>query len=246
MKIDVKKYPYPRRRIIRGILKNLTNLMFLMTSDFKIIGEENFPKEGPLLVAVNHFSFMDPLAVIKSTPWKLDFLGGTKAPNSPASVNWLRHVYGIIPVARGSVSRETFIASESILAQKGVVGIFPEGGSWATVLRPPRPGVAFLAARTGAPILPIGLEGFEDFMPALSRGKRPKVVVRVGKPFGPINMDVRSRDDRKKLDDFGHEIMQKISELIPPEKRGFYSKDPVIREAARGTEIYPWDNMQEV
>ena len=230
---------------MRGILKRLINLLFLTTSDFEIIGKENFPKEGPLLVVGNHFSFLDPLAVVRATPWKLDFLGGSQTPNSPNSVNWLRHTYGIIPVFRGSVSRETFIASESILAQKGVLGIFPEGGSWATVLRPPRPGVAFLAARTGAPILPMGLEGFENFTSTLAKGKRPKVTVRVGKPFGPFTMDVRTREDRNKLDDVGHEIMRQISDLLPPEKRGFYSDDPMIREAAKGTEIYPWENMQE-
>ncbi len=246
MKIDIEKYPYPRRRVLRGILKNLVNMLFFTTSDFKIIGKENFPKEGPLLVVGNHFSFLDPLAVIQSTPWRLDFLGGTQAPNSPQTVNWLRHVYGIVPVFRGSVSRETFIASESILAQKGVLGIFPEGGSWASVLRPPRPGVAFLAARTGARILPIGLEGFENYMQGLRTGKRPKVVVRVGKPFGPFNIDVRTREDRVKLDEIGDEIMRHISELLPPEKRGFYSDDPIIRAQAKGTEIYPWENMQEV
>jgi len=43
----------------------------------------------------------------------------------------------------------------------------------------------------------------------------------------------------------GHEIMRHIAELIPPEKRGHYSDNPVIREAAKGTEIYPWANKVE-
>jgi hypothetical protein len=44
----------------------------------------------------------------------------------------------------------------------------------------------------------------------------------------------------------GHIIMRRISELIPPERRGFYSDDPAIREAARGTEIYPFATTAEV
>ncbi len=246
MKVDVKKYPFPRRRVLRSVLRKLINFVFTITGDFEVIGKENLPDKGPLLVVGNHFSFLDPLAVISISPWKLDFLGGTRTPNAPATAEWLRHVWGIVPVFRGSVSRETFIASESILSQNGVLGIFPEGGNWANVLRPARPGVAFLAARTGAPILPIGLEGFDTYFPRLRKGKRPKVTVRIGKPFGPYILDVRGRDDRQKLDDVGHEIMQKIAELIPPEKRGFYSDDPIIRAAAKGTEIYPWANMQEV
>jgi hypothetical protein len=48
------------------------------------------------------------------------------------------------------------------------------------------------------------------------------------------------------MDEVGHTIMKNISLLIPPERRGFYSDDPVIREAARGTEIYPWADQSEI
>lgn len=245
MKINKQKYPYPNRQLRRGVLKFLINMVFKITGDFEITGKENLPEKGPLLVVGNHFSFLDPLAVISVCPWQVDFLGGTRTPNAPTVVEWLRHVWGIVPVFRGSVSRETFVASESILAQKGVIGIFPEGGNWATVLRPARPGVAFLAARTGAPILPIGLEGFDTYFARLRKGIRPKVKIRIGKLFGPYQLNMRERTDRAKLDEMGHEIMQQIAELIPPEKQGYYSDDPAIREAAKGTEIYPWDNMQE-
>lgn len=246
MNVETKKHSFRRRRVMRSLLKNLINLVFQATSDFQIFGEENLPKTGPLLVVSNHFSFIDPVAVIKVSPWKLDFLGGTRTPNAPAATEWLRHLWGFIPVFRGSVSRETFSSSEAILARKGVLGIFPEGGNWANVLRPPRPGVAFLAVRTGAPILPIGLDGFESYFPQLRKGKRPLVTARIGKTFGPYQVDVRGRGERGKLDEIGNEMMQHIAMLIPPEKRGFYSTDPSIREAARGTEIYPWANLQEI
>lgn len=245
MKLNLKKYPYPRRRIVRSILRNLIRLTFSGISDFQIEGQENLPTTGPLLVVANHFSFLDPVAVIRATPWPLDFLGGTRTPNAPLAIDWVRQVYGIVPVFRGSVSRETFIASESILAQNGVLGIFPEGGSWATVLRPARPGTAFLASQTGAKILPVGLEGFDDFFPRLRKGNRPKAIVRFGKTFGPIQINVRNRENRRELDEAGHEIMRHIADLIPPKKRGYYSDDPLIREAALGTEIYPWENLQE-
>ena len=52
-------------------------------------------------------------------------------------------------------------------------------------------------------------------------------------------------DTRKKLDEIGHDIMIQISRLLPPEKHGYYSNDPAIREAAKGTEIYPWETVQE-
>jgi hypothetical protein len=89
------------------------------------------------------------------------------------------------------------------------------------------------------------LDGFDTFFQSIKKGKRPKVIVRIGKLFGPFQLDVRGRSEREKLDGLGHEIMQEIAQLIPEEKRGFYSADPDIRDAAKGTEIYPWADIQE-
>jgi hypothetical protein len=50
---------------------------------------------------------------------------------------------------------------------------------------------------------------------------------------------------RRQLEEIGHEIMRRIAQMIPPERRGHYSDDPAIRAAAAGTEIYPWATMEE-
>ncbi len=242
---SLQQFRYPRRRLLRGALRNLIKVAYAALSDFNIIGTENLPDKGPLLVVANHFSFMDPVAVIRSVPYPIEFVGGFQMPNAPASVTWLPKVWGYLPVYRGSVSRRALIASQAVLKQNGVLGIFPEAGNWATVLRPARPGAAFLAARTNAPILPIGIHGLLDVFPSIRKGKRAVVTVRIGKPFGPYNFSVRNRADRKQIDEIGNEIMRKIAELIPPEWRGHYSEDPAIREAAKGTEIYPWDETPE-
>ena len=59
MKIDKNKYPYPRKKVIRSILRTLINIVFALLGDFEIIGEENLPQQGPLLVVGNHFSFLE-------------------------------------------------------------------------------------------------------------------------------------------------------------------------------------------
>ena len=144
-----------------------------------------------------------------------------------------------LPVYRGTGQRYALRAAESILAQGGVLGIAPEGGSWATVLRPARPGAAFLAARTGATILPVGIDGADQLFPSLGKLRRARVTARIGKPYGPFQVEARGKKRREQLDELGHEIMRRIADLIPPEKRGYYSDDPAIREAAKGTEIFP-------
>lgn len=236
---------YPRRKAVRGLLRSCINLALSALCDWQIIDPQNFPAEGPLIVAGNHFSFLDPVALIGASPWPIEFLGGTQTPNAPKTVSWIARVYGILPVRRGGLTRETLLSAQAVLEQKGVLGIFPEAGSWATVLRPARPGAAVLASRTRAKILPIGFDGLIDVFPSLRRGRRARVTMRVGKPFGPFFISERGTNDRRKLDEIGHEIMGKIAELIPPNRRGFYSHDPQVREAARGTEIYPWDHIVE-
>jgi hypothetical protein len=71
------------------------------------------------------------------------------------------------------------------------------------------------------------------------------VTIKIGQPFGPFTASGAGREHRKQLDEIGHEIMRHIAELLPPGLRGHYSDDPAIREAARGTEIYPWDHKVE-
>jgi len=237
---------YPRRTKARRLLRALGRAALGVLTRIEVTGTENLPQSGPLLVVANHFSFIDPVAVIRATPWPLEFLGGTHLPNAPYWATWIPRLWGYYPVRRGTASRRGLRAAEEVLNQGGVLGVFPEAGSWASVLRPARPGTAFLATRTKARLLPIGLDGFTDVFPALREGRRARVSVRIGKPFGPFRATGRGRHRRAQLEKVGREIMQRIAELLPAERRGHFSHDPAVREAAKGAEIYPWDDAPEI
>ncbi len=230
---------------MRAVLRRLIALGLNFFADIEISGQANLPKSGPLLVVGNHFSFLDPVAMIHAMPWPLDFVGGLRMPNAPAVVRWIPGLWGVLPVRRGSLSRETLVASRKILTENGVLGIFPEAGSWAAVLRPARPGAAYLASSTRAQILPVGFDGLVDVFPSFRQGKRAQVHIRIGQPFGPLYVSERGEKDRDRLAEIGDEIMRRIAGLLPQERRGFYSDDPAIREAAKGTEVYPWAGVQE-
>ena len=238
-------FRYPRRRAIRALLHWLSHMAFGVLTDFHVSGQEHIPKHGPLIVVANHFSYIDPAAMVRVTPWPIEFVGGFRNPGAPPTVTWIPKLWGYFPLFRGTASTYALKAAEAVLNQNGVLAIFPEGGNWATVLRPARPGAAYLTARTGAPILPMGFDGLLDVFPRLNEGKRARVIVQIGKPFGPFKATGRGRERRRQLDEIGHQIMERIAELIPPERRGHYSDDPAIRKAAQGTEIYPWDTMTE-
>jgi len=235
----------PTHRAVRAVLRTLIRLAFSVLARLRIEGEENLPNEGPLLVVANHFHFVDPVAVIRAMPWPLEFIGGSRLPNAPTGVKWLTTLWGTTRVRRGGSSRDALRAAEAALSSDGIFGIFPEGGSWASVLRPARPGAAYLAARTGAQILPIGLDGLTDVFPSLRRFRRARVTIRIGVPFGPFDPTPRGREGREALDRIGETIMRRIAELIPPERRGVFSDDAAVRDAARDAAVYPWDRGRE-
>ncbi len=240
----VRRYPYPRRRPLRRVLRFLAGAAFRTLADLEVIGRENLPERGPLIVVANHFSFADPALMVSVVPWPIEFLAAVRAVNAPGIVHWIPWLWGAFRTRRGSVgARSALEAGEAVLRQGGVLGIYPEAGSWATVLRPARPGTAYLAVRTGAPILPMGFDGLPHLFPHLRRGRRAKVTVRIGKVFGPFRASGRGQERRRQLEEIGHEIMRHVAELLPPEKRGYYSPDPAIRQAALAVAEFPYADL---
>jgi 1-acyl-sn-glycerol-3-phosphate acyltransferase len=229
------------RRVIRRFLRALIRLAFASLSHLEIVGAENIPEEGPLLIAANHFHFADPVAMIRAFPDPIEFIGGAQMPFAPRIVRFIPKLWGYHAVYRGTGARDALRDAEGVLRGGGRVGIFPEGGSWAAVLRPARPGMAFLAVRTRARILPVGLDGLVELFPGLLRGRRGRVTVRIGEPLGPFSAVGTGRQRRRQLDGVGETVMQAIARLIPAPRRGRYSSDPQVRAAARASEAYPWD-----
>ncbi len=232
-------------RPLRRLLQYLARGLLGMLTDMEVEGRENFPKSGPLIMVGNHFSFVDPAVFVSIAPWPMDFIGGAVTPHAPRIVQFLPRLWGYLPVYRGTGSTYALKEADRILKTGGVVGIFPEGGSWAQVLRPARPGAALLTATAGAPLLPIGLTGFPKVFSSLREGKRARVRIRIGKPFGPFRIFGSRYERRRQLDKIGDEIMSRIADLIPQEEAGLYSKDPKVREAAKGSEYYPWEGIRE-
>lgn len=84
VKVDwQKKYPYPRRRFIRGLLKAGVALAAGLLTEYKISGKENLPKQGPFLIVGNHFHFIDTIGPIHATKFPLEFIGDMEMPNAP-------------------------------------------------------------------------------------------------------------------------------------------------------------------
>jgi 1-acyl-sn-glycerol-3-phosphate acyltransferase len=224
----IKKYPWPRRRFIRGILSGTIDIIASILVRWEVSGTENIPQKGPLLIVGNHFSFLDTVAPIHATKWPLEFIGDFEMPNAPAVMRFFPQLWQTLKIEQGTPNFEALQASEAVLAQGGVLVIYPEGHVHDGPLRRALPGAAYMALRTGVPILPMGTISDNDwklFKTISEEKRRLKVFTRIGEVFGPLTSDHEKRPTRAEIREAGELIMSRIAALLPEEYRGEFDPE---------------------
>lgn len=188
-------------------------------------GLENVPKSGPLIIVANHLSNADPPLVhgylTPALGRPMHILAKESLFVGPVGA-FLRS-QGITPVKAGGSDIEAYRTASGVLDEGNVLTVFPEGTRSRTgQLGDPKPGVAMLATRSGAPILPVGISGTDRFLGRGSRFPRPgaRIVVRVGKPFS-VAID-KSQPRRAAMEAVTDRIMSEIAALVEPRHRGRY------------------------
>jgi len=187
----------------------------------EVKGLEHIPSEGAVILAISHTNFLDPVlmmavclrpleAVSKLENLRLLFFG---------PLIWL---YGVISIRRGEVDREALSAAIELLRRGEVLLIAPEGTrSGVGRLQKGRGGLAYIAARAGALIVPVGIIGVEGFWRNLVRLRRTPVQMALGQPF---RFAARGRQlDRRALAQMTDEAMYQLAATLPPERRGRYA-----------------------
>jgi 1-acyl-sn-glycerol-3-phosphate acyltransferase len=161
------------QRTFRPVLRLLLRM--------RIEGLEHVPASGGVIVAGNHAGFLDGPLVWLYLPRPVRFLVKAELYRSPPlarALGWL----GPIPVHRGQPDRAALEQALGVLAAGGAVGVFPEGTRGSGVLREVHDGVAYLAVRSGCPVLPVACLGSRRALPS---GGRPQLRTRVTVAFGP-------------------------------------------------------------
>jgi len=164
--------------LARAILQPFFRVYFRMSR----IGREHIPARGPVIVAANHRSFLDPF-VIGMMARRPMYYVAKRELFANRWVAWMLTALGAFPVQRGAHDEEMIETAKAILARGEIVLIFPEG----TRIRPgslgkPKRGVGRLALETGAPVVPVAVIGTE----AVRRGWRirpHRVRIRAGRPL---------------------------------------------------------------
>jgi len=205
---------------------NLFLSSILVKADVR--GRQYIPKEGPYIIAINHFHIFDPALVAYSIRKPISFLAA-----SDQEIEWYvilaGKLYGFIPTNRSHLAPSTIKKAIQVLAEGDILGIFPEATT-DFLLREPKKGVTYLSVKSACRILPIGVIGLDDIWNHWFRGVRPKVSVRIGKSFSVPDEFPHDRDEREKLlSDIGNDIMCHIAALLPEDRHGYYSNNRKIK-----------------
>ncbi len=206
--------------IVRFLLRNLTHTEYF--------GLENIPKNGGVILAINHLSYMDtPLLLVNPVRPDITALVTTKYKESKLIGWFVRSAEGIWinrDIADFSAIREASKALKKGLA----LGIAPEGTrSKSGGLQKAKPGTIMLALKTGVPVIPVGITGSENALREIIRFRRPNLTVRFGEPFTlpPVEPGRRS----KAMREWTERLMQKIAGLLPESYRGVYSEKQLAK-----------------
>lgn len=196
--------------MIYFIARNVLTLLFKICFRIRISGSENCPKAGPLIIALNHASFLDPLIAGVAVPRPLNFMARHSLFRNRIFGRILMSV-NAFPLRREGADLGAMRAAIDKLRQGKAVLIFPEGTrSRDGNLGPPRAGIGLLMAMSGADILPCYIDGSIDVLPRGAIFPRfKKISVYIGRPLR-FNANVSGKDSYMRI---AAQVMQAISEL---------------------------------
>jgi 1-acyl-sn-glycerol-3-phosphate acyltransferase len=187
----------------------LTSLYAWTLLRARAITAANVPGSGAVILAPNHFSFMDHFLVGCFTRRKVRFMAKSQLFKRPMQFIFTHG--GVFPVRRGARDEETFITAETILAKEGAVAMYCEGGRSRTgkVAEQAKRGIGRLALESGAPIVPIAIHG-SSHVRNWKRLQFPRVTVHCGEPMRWERLANPTREQQQAVAD---EILIEIRRL---------------------------------
>lgn len=200
----------PLYRILRLLVHGVNRLLFRTTVD----GADQVPAGGPVIIAPVHRSFIDFFVASEVTGRKLHYMAKDTLWKNPMLARILLSV-GAFPVHRESADREALRRAQQVLEAGEVLILFPEGERrTGPVVEDLHEGVAFLAARTGATVIPVGIGGSASVMPKGKRIPRPRHIhLVVGTPLPPSERTGGGRVSRSRTHQVTEELATAIQDL---------------------------------
>jgi 1-acyl-sn-glycerol-3-phosphate acyltransferase len=191
------------------LVRVITTLYGLIALRLRPISAEKVPQHGPVLLAPNHFSFLDHFFLGAALRRKVRFMAKSQLFTPPLQAVFTHG--GVFPVRRGHRDEETFVTALSILAREGCVAMYPEAGRSRTgsLSESVKPGIGRLALQSGAPVVPVAIHG-SSRVRNWRRGQFPMVTVQYGDPIRYAVIENPTRDQQQAV---AEEIFAEVRDL---------------------------------
>ena len=217
----------PRPNIVYRTLKVVVRALLRTLYRIEVEGTEHVPQDGPVVIASNHLSFLDPLVLGVVLPRPIAFIARGDLFKIPG-LGWLLRKLYAIPVERGSGDLAAVKAAIRALREGMAFGIFPEGRrSRSGKLEPFKTGAAAIALRTGATVVPVAITGTDEIWPPGGKLRlRGKIRVVIGPP---VDLGAYAgRLDKAHLTEATRRIERAVAAMLPRE----YLPEAYLNEAS--------------
>ena len=207
-----------RRKVLRWLIHQVGYRLLAKLGTAENI--DNLPASGSAIVIFNHIAFIDPIVVLSVLPRNVVPLARHDVFGIPGWGIFPR-LWDVIPIRREEVDREALRKMLAVLEAGEVLLLAPEGTRHSS-LQLAKSGLAYLALKSGAPIVPVAIEGTKGY-PKLIVGKKDlaPITIRVGRPFR--YKESKGRWDRDLLRTMTDEAMYVLAGMLPAQRRGVYS-----------------------
>jgi 1-acyl-sn-glycerol-3-phosphate acyltransferase len=185
---------------------------------YRVVGVENIPRRGGILIAANHASYLDIPMLGCGLPRRAAFLGRHDLFPIPG-LRWVCEWLGWIPIRMNRLDRQGFGKAIALIKEGKAVVIYPEGTrSLMGALGPGRPGIGVIVAETKCPVIPAYLRGTHEVLPPGSKWIRLRPIEALfGKPLD-FTADVKWGTGKQFYKHVSRTVMARIAELgeVPP------------------------------
>jgi 1-acyl-sn-glycerol-3-phosphate acyltransferase len=213
------------------ILRFLIRILLKLIARINIRGKEKVPSAGGMILASNHIGILDIVMVYFAIDRTDLFIPVAEKWGKIGWINWLGKQLNFLFVDRFNPDLKAMRKMIALMEDGNCLVIAPEGTRSRTgVLIEGKPGVAYLAARSGFPVFPVAITGTEDkvILGNLKRLRKSDITLTSGEPF--IVPPLPNKDRDMALQQYTDEIMCRIAALLPARYRGVYAEHPRLKE----------------